>query len=192
LVNSLFADFDSSLGGRRGGLFGNSVLGGGDRAMWPALMSGERDFLEDMPLAPFGGREIAPLMQATQMDVDVEELPDKYLIVASAPGYKKEDLSVNVDNGVMTIEGRHREEHREEDPNRKFLRVERKLGHIRRALVLPEGVDPQKVKAKYEAGTLKVEIPKSDQQHVTSGNIKVEGESIGEQQSSSQPIAPSS
>lgn len=64
---------------------------------------------------------------------------------------------VNIDRGVLTIEGHHQDERREEDPNRRFLRVERQVGHVRRALRLPDNVKHAKhVNARYEHGVLKV------------------------------------
>lgn len=72
------------------------------------------------------------------------------------PGLKPHELKVNVDKGVITIEGRHKDEHREEDKGRRFLRVERKVGVVKRSFRLPEDVDTTGVVAKYNHGVLKV------------------------------------
>jgi len=63
-----------------------------------------------------------------------------------------------VENGMLTIEGKHREERKHEDPQRKFLRTERVLQSVRRQLRLSSDVEqtPGKIKARYQDGVLKV------------------------------------
>ena len=65
---------------------------------------------------------------------------------------------MRVENGLLTIEGKHREERKHEDPNRRFLRTERVLQSVRRTLRLSSDVEqtPEKIKARYQDGVLKV------------------------------------
>lgn len=76
----------------------------------------------------------------------------------AAPGFNKQDLHVRVENGLLTIEGKHREERKHEDPNRRFLRTERVLQSVRRTLRLSSDVEqtPARIKARYQDGVLKV------------------------------------
>jgi HSP20 family protein len=63
---------------------------------------------------------------------------------------------VYVDRGILTIEGKHEDTREEKDKNRRFVRVERALGTVRRSFRLPENCDATQISAKYDHGVLKV------------------------------------
>lgn len=100
---------------------------------------------------------------------------------------------MNVDSGVLTIEGRHKEDRREEDANHRYLRVERSLGTVRRSLRLPEDVEESKVTAKYDHGVLKVSLPKQHESQRARGNVDIiaaESSAEGQQASGAVQTSP--
>lgn len=92
--------------------------------------------------------------------VDISEDDKEFTIVADLPEAKKEDVKVSIDNGMMTISGERKHEH--EEKKKKYHRVERSYGRYSRSFTLPEGVDEDKVEAKFEDGVLTVHLPKNE------------------------------
>ena len=91
--------------------------------------------------------------------VNVYQDKDQFTVIAEVPGLKKEDLNLSLHDGVLTISG---ERKREEKPEQGF-RSERFVGRFQRSITLPASVDPNKVKASYKDGLLKVVLPKSEE-----------------------------
>lgn len=92
--------------------------------------------------------------------IDVEETDREYRIKADLPEVMKNDVKVNIENGVLTIEGERKQE--KEEKNKKFHRVERAYGKFVRRLALPTEVDAQKVAAEFKDGVLNVRLPKAE------------------------------
>jgi HSP20 family protein len=92
--------------------------------------------------------------------LDVKEGKDEITVKADLPGLKKEEIQVNVDNGVLTISGERKHEEKSEDEG--WHRVERSYGSFRRSVRLPQDVESSKVKAEYKDGVLSVTLAKSE------------------------------
>jgi HSP20 family protein len=104
--------------------------------------------------------------------VDISETENEYLVRADLPGIPKKDITVSVDNGVLTLSGERKEEHTEgKGANR---RTERYYGAFSRSFVLPGSVDTEKVKAAYKDGVLAVTLPKREEAKPKQINVKVE------------------
>jgi len=93
--------------------------------------------------------------------IDVYEEKDRYVIKAELPGVKREDVSLVLENDVLTIKGERRYE--QEEKREDFLRVESTYGAFQRALQLPQSVQADAVNAEYKDGILKITLPKADQ-----------------------------
>ena len=89
--------------------------------------------------------------------IDVRETEHGYVIEASLPGAKAEEVDVKVEEGVLTI--RRETEKTEESKDGKVLIRERRKGTFARALTLPEDVDADKVEARLVDGVLTVSVP---------------------------------
>jgi len=90
--------------------------------------------------------------------VNTREADDAYYIEVDLPGVKKENISIDVKDNILTISGeRVVEEKRKDD---EFYRVESVYGKFARSFTLPEDVDSDKIEAKAENGVLVVKIPK--------------------------------
>lgn len=91
--------------------------------------------------------------------VDIQETEHEYLIKAELPEMKKEDVKVDVLDGVLTIEGERTQE--KEEKGKKFHKTERAYGKFVRQFALPTEVDATKVEAAYKDGVLSVHLPKT-------------------------------
>jgi HSP20 family protein len=93
--------------------------------------------------------------------VDVSETKDNVIINAEIPGMSKEDVKLSVQNNVLTLSGERKQEKEEKDAN--YHRIERSYGSFSRSFTLPASVKPDKVKATYKDGILKITLPKSEE-----------------------------
>lgn len=89
--------------------------------------------------------------------IDVERGEHDLTVRADIPGVKPDDVTIEVQDGVMTISGEQEEQ--KEKTERTFLRRERRYGAFTRSMALPEGVDPSKIKATSKDGVVQVTIP---------------------------------
>lgn len=90
--------------------------------------------------------------------VDVREDDKSYRIKADIPGVKKEDISVSVDGGQVTISAEVKRE--KESKDEREVCSERYYGNAFRAFTLPVEVDDKKAEAKYDDGVLTLTLPK--------------------------------
>ena len=93
--------------------------------------------------------------------VDVYDNDDSVVIKAELPGIDKEGIEIDVKDRVLTLKGERSSENEVKDDN--YYRRERCFGKFERAFTLPADVDPDKIKADYKDGLLKIEIPKPEE-----------------------------
>lgn len=99
-----------------------------------------------------------PLPNASQIKVDVKELDGLYTVNAEVPGVGKEDIHVSLDGSVVTLRAEVKQEDSSKDE--KLLRSERYFGSVSRSFQLPQEIDPNQAKAKYDNGVLTLTLPK--------------------------------
>lgn len=104
--------------------------------------------------------------------VDIKENKESYLIKAELPGVTKNDVSVTLEQGVLTVRGEKKFE--KEYNDEKTHRVECSYGSFVRSFSLPESVDESKVTANFKDGLLNLIIPKAPQAKQKSIEINVE------------------
>ncbi len=108
-----------------------------------------------------------PKMSATAPAINVKESDKGYTVELAAPGMKKEDFNVHInDEGNLIIKMEQKQEHKEEDKNTRYLRREFSFSKFEQTLILPDDVVKDKISAKVENGVLTVELPKLEQQQV--------------------------
>lgn len=88
--------------------------------------------------------------------VDTYEEDDTIVIIAELPGVKKENISIDVEDNIITISGERSME--ENVCDKKFFRRERCHGRFLRAFTLPETADPNSIEASLKEGLLKIRI----------------------------------
>ena len=98
-----------------------------------------------------GARRWTPAM-------DLLETEEAFVLRADLPGLGEDDVSIELEDNVLTVSGERKAEH--EERREGFYRMERAYGTFSRSLTLPKGVDPEAVSAGFERGVLEVRIPK--------------------------------
>src|SRR5437764_1504021 len=93
--------------------------------------------------------------------MDLVETNDDFVLRADLPGLSERDVNIELEDNVLTISGERKAEHGERKEG--YYRVERSSGAFSRSLTLPEGVDPEGVRASFDRGVLEVRIPKPEQ-----------------------------
>ena len=105
--------------------------------------------------------------------MDLVETDSDFVLHADLPGMTEKDVKIEFQDSVLTISGERKSEH--EVRKEGFYRLERASGSFARSLTLPEGIDPQLVKASFDKGVLEVHIPKPEVRKPQKIEISVEG-----------------
>ena len=134
-------------------IFGESLLD--DWFDFPS----ERDFFGSHN--PVFGKHAKNLMRT-----DIRETDTSYELDVDLPGFKKEDIKAQVENGYLTISVAKGVEKKEDDKKGQYIRQERFSGACSRSFYVGDNVTEQDITAKFEDGILKLSIPKKDQQQV--------------------------
>ena len=93
--------------------------------------------------------------------VNISENDKCYQVEVVAPGFKKEDFKVKVEDDILTISAETKTEHTEEGKNREYTRREYSSSSFTRSFQLPDNVADDHIAAAYQHGILKLEMPKT-------------------------------
>ena len=104
--------------------------------------------------------------------VDISETPEEYVLRAELPAVRKEDVSVMVENGMLTLSGERRQ--REVQKDEKFHRLESFYGNFTRSFALPQSTDPSTIRAESKDGIVTIHVPKAKTELKKSTTIKVQ------------------
>ncbi|HLW37250.1 MAG TPA: Hsp20/alpha crystallin family protein [Candidatus Eremiobacteraceae bacterium] len=88
--------------------------------------------------------------------IDLYRKDGTYMIECALPGLRKEDVNIEIEANVLTISGKYRHEEKEEDKRYHYRELRR--GSFSRSVSFPDNIDPDKVKASFDKGMLKVEV----------------------------------
>lgn len=91
---------------------------------------------------------------------EVTEAKDRYSISLDLPGIAKDEIKVEVEDGVLKVSGHRKSESEEEKDG--VIRSERSYGEFIRSFSLPDSIDAQKINATHKDGVLKISVPKSE------------------------------
>jgi HSP20 family protein len=106
--------------------------------------------------------------------MDLVETDGEFVLRADLPGLTEADVNIEFEDNVLTVSGERKSEH--EERNEGYYRIERSSGAFRRSLTLPEGVDPEAVKATFDRGVLEVRVPKPEERKPRKVAISVDSE----------------
>ena len=122
-------------------------------------------------------RKIYGRRASREMLTDVREHEDHYDLEIDLPGFKKEDLTVELNNGYLTVTANKGHDQEEKNKEGKIIRQERYSGTLSRSFYVGEEITNEEIKAKYEGGVLTVSLPKKDQtkQIENKSQILIEG-----------------
>lgn len=149
--------------------------------MMPSIF-GENLFDDDWMDFPFahdfwGGKN--PLFgkrAKNMMKTDIREHDDGYEIDIDLPGFKKDEINVELDDGYLTISAKKSLDKDAEKKHGRYIRRERYAGAMQRSFYVGGALTQEDVKAKYEHGILKLSVPKKEAQAVESTrHIAIEG-----------------
>ena len=97
------------------------------------------------------------------MKTDVRETDNSYELDIDLPGFKKEDVRIELDKGYLTISASRTADNDEKDKKGQYIRRERYSGECSRSFYIGENVEPKDVTAKFENGILQIAFPKAPQ-----------------------------
>ena len=91
---------------------------------------------------------------------DIKDAGDKFLLEAELPGFNKEDISLDLKDGILTIRAEHSEDKSEKDKQGSYIRRERRYGSFSRSFDVT-GIDEGGITAAYNNGILELSLPKA-------------------------------
>lgn len=114
----------------------------------------DRMFLDD----PFFSGE----RESKLMKTDIKEKKDKYIIEMDLPGYEKENISLEINDGYLMISAKT-SQNKDEKEEGKYVRKERFIGECSRSFYIGDNIKEEDIKASFKNGTLKIEVPKKEE-----------------------------
>ena len=117
-------------------------------------------------MMPQVGNELYGKHAKNLMKTDVRELDGSYELDVDLPGFKKDEVTVDLQDGYLTISAAKALDKDESDQKGKFLRQERYAGSMSRSFYVGDDVESTDICAKYEDGILKISVPKAAQKEL--------------------------
>ena len=140
------------------------------------------DWVNDSGLmnpSAFFGKTHSPLYgkhASNIMKTDIRENKDSYDVIVDLPGFKKEGIQVQLEDGYLTITAAKALNKDEKNEEGKYIRQERYTGSCTRSFYVGTAITEEDIKAKFEDGTLRLNIPKKDPKAVEGKKyIAIEG-----------------
>jgi len=133
--------------------------------LWPEWAPGRDPFAAfDWPSAWSGDRGLGR--------ADLSETDEGYELQIDLPGMKKDDITVDLSEGLVTVSGERSDEH--EDKRKGYYLSERSYGSVRRSFRVPDGVEPKNITAEFNNGVLTLRMPKTEEAQKKFRRISVE------------------
>ena len=96
------------------------------------------------------------------MKTDIKEKKDRYTIEMDLPGFEKENIKLELNNGYLTITGK--QENKIDEEEEKYVHKERFYGECTRSFFVGDNIKEEDIDAEFKNGTLKIDIPKKEDQ----------------------------
>lgn len=126
--------------------------------MIPRRKRNEFDLFDDIfDMEPFFDNRDAKIMKT-----DIKEKGDKYLITMDLPGYDKENIDLEIEDGYLKVTAKVNKEVNESDEEERFIHQERFTGECSRSFYVGEDIRQEDIKASFKNGTLKLTLPKEE------------------------------
>ena len=129
------------------------------------------------PTFPNVDKELYGKHAKNMMKTDVKETDKGYEVDIDLPGFKKDEIQLELEDGYLTVNAAKGLDKDEEDKNGKYVRRERYAGSMSRSFYVGEHVTEEDIHPKYESGILSFSVPKADQKAVENKKhyISIEG-----------------
>ena len=108
------------------------------------------------------------------MKTDIKEKDEGYELVVDLPGFKKDEIEVQLENGYLTISAAKELDKDESDKNGKYLRQERYAGSMSRSFYVGDMITPEQINAKFDNGVLTITIPHNEVKQIENKQIMLE------------------
>jgi HSP20 family protein len=105
--------------------------------------------------------------------VNIAESENEFHIEIAAPGLKKEDFKINLEQNLLSVSAESKEENTETDSAKKYNRVEYNYSSFMRTFTLPETADHAKITAEYKDGILFISVAKKEEAKILSREIAI-------------------
>lgn len=115
------------------------------------------DLFDEVFNDPFFGRKESKLMKT-----DIREKEGEYVLDIDLPGFSKDDIKIDLNEGYLTVSASKTEETEEKDKHDKFLHKERFVGECSRSYYVGEGLKEENIRANFKNGTLQIAFPKEE------------------------------
>jgi HSP20 family protein len=109
-----------------------------------------------------------------RLPVDIKETDSSYVIRAPVPGFKPEEVNVEVSGDVLSITASHKEQKEEKEGD--YIRREMIMGDFQRQIALPSDARPENVNATFDNGVLRIEIPRAPKPQPKKIEVKSQGQ----------------
>ena len=136
------------------------------------------DLFDDFPFRSLENvdRKLYGRHAGREMLTDVKEHENHYEVEIDLPGFKKEEITIELNEGYLTITASKGLDEDEKSKQGKIVRQERYAGVMQRSYYVGEQLTTEDIKAKYEDGVLKLEIPKKEEKKLPEKHtIMIEG-----------------
>lgn len=126
------------------------------------------DLFEDMFNDPFWSdrKGLAHNAMPRLMSTDIKEKDGNYVIEMDLPGYDKENISIELENGYLNVSAKVDKNDEEKDEKENYVHRERFYGECSRSFYVGENVTEEDVKAAFKNGTLTLTVPKEEQRKI--------------------------
>ena len=114
-----------------------------------------QDF-DDLERAFFSDRSLG------ELKTDIKDTGDSYTLEADLPGFKKDEISLDLRDGYLTISAQRNEELDDKDNEGHYIRQERATGSCARSFYVGKELEPKDISAKFENGILTLHLPKAE------------------------------
>ena len=106
-----------------------------------------------------------------RMSTDIKEKDNGYELAMEVPGFNKEDLKLDLEDGYLTISAEHNTTNEEKDNEGHIIRQERYYGNTKRSFYVGNEVTEQDIQAKYDKGVLNIFVPKKEQKKIENKQV---------------------
>lgn len=131
--------------------------------LFPALLDEELSLLD----------KFSSSFTKNSFKTDIHETDQEYQLKIDLPGFNKENISIDFNHDILTIQAKRQEETSEKDDKGTFIKKERSYGSMTRQFYL-RNVDEDKAKAKYTDGVLRLTLPKLSSKEITKKQLTIE------------------
>lgn len=100
---------------------------------------------------------------STMPAVNIKETKDDFVVEVAAPGMKKDDFLIELDNNLLVISSEKEEKTESKQEGGEFTRKEFSYSSFKRSFTLPKSIEESKIKANYSEGVLKIMLPKKEE-----------------------------